>query len=352
MDEDSSMHSGHVAFTALHLAAEAGHLPVVRRLLAGGASLALFTSQEDCAASLALREGHLEVVKALLEAAEDEEEKGLQLARVARRLQTGFHSGAARTGMLPFSLLGVAEEREQLARLVQRLVQGLVEGGSQAAAAARAAPSTAVAQAAAGSSRLLAHLLAAGASVSRVDPPGGFPLLHSCWFGWPAMQRLLEAGADPNQASPSTQQTALQLLAAQPALAPEAEGLLAWPGVDLRQVDAAGFDALGLAIGQKNRRFAEALLAWLVHLPGKQQQDHQQQEQERQEVGNAASRLYDVLQGWQDFSSLATINQLDATGAHILVKQASLGGGRWVVLPADARSDTSTCCLLCVAARR
>lgn len=84
---------------------------------------------------------------------------------------------------------------------------------------ARGAPPSLVARAAAGSVALLGKLVACSASVSgpasttsaveadtAVDwspfaaEKGTFPLLHAVWFGWEAVTRLLQKGADVNEA--------------------------------------------------------------------------------------------------------------------------------------------------------
>lgn len=302
-DDASSVRGGHLSYTALHLAAEAGHALVVRRLVAAGASLLTTTGQQDIAASLALRHGHLEAVGVLLEGRGDEFERAEQLAAMARRLQTGFQAGSPWRTNVP-SLQAITAERQALQALVLALAAGEPINPSAASVAA----------AAAGSARLLAHVtsLAGVACLSRADGEGAFPLLHACSLGWNAMQRLLQAGASPNQALPTDGQTVLLLLAAQPSLFEAAQRLVAWPGVDLCQRDAQGRDALGVAIQHRNRRLGEAVLQVLMGAGG----------DGAAQAAGAATRVYNLLQSWPGgFQSLASVNETEASGEHILAQQ-------------------------------
>lgn len=61
--------------TALHYAAFAGESTIVRKLVLAGANTQLRTSQGDTALHLAVREGHIECVKALVQSLSYDEQK-------------------------------------------------------------------------------------------------------------------------------------------------------------------------------------------------------------------------------------------------------------------------------------
>jgi hypothetical protein len=198
-----------------------------------------------------------------------------QLQNASKAWQLGFTAGVL-PRQRPLTLSALEAERQRYQLLLLALIDAQAEGrsaDSPAAARVRAlAGPAAVAHAAAGSEALLRALLACGVSLACCDPgDGSFPLLAACHLGWAPMQRLLDAGADPNQADASGS-TALMLLAARPAMLDAARQLLRWrpaaPGdtrrLDVHKRSVDGRDALGAALAARNRRFGEELLAHLA----------------------------------------------------------------------------------------
>lgn len=334
---DRSMSGGQPGFTALHCAAAGGHLEVCRALLAAGAPAAAATGGGDDALSLALRGGHLEVAAALLAAAPGEGERQAALDRAARCWRAGFRPsgqgvrGTAGGGGGAPSPQSQEAERAELAHLVRALVAGDAGAGAEASAAA-------VALAAAGSAGLLRRLLAAGAAVGHADAHAdangaSFPLLHARRLGWPAMRRLLEAGADPNRASAGGA-TCLHALAAEPALLAPAQQLVRWRGVDLLRRDGGGRDALALALRAGNRAFGEALLRALIEGGGsvgwQAPARRGQRGQQGQQWGGAApldqeavaASLWQLLASWPGFTSLAGLSEpQQVAGDPLLIAQ-------------------------------
>ena len=295
-------------------AAGKGHLAVVERLLAAGASPLKANSREETAAALALRSGHLAVVRCLLQhggelAATGEAEPGVaarpQLSNASRAWQMAFQSG--QVGLRGCTSLAALEQERQRFQLLLLALLRTGGGSTQAAAEVRQlAGPAALARAAAGSDALLAALLACGVRLDAADPGGGPTVLgEAAQLGWPTMQRLLQRGADPNQAE-ARGSTVLMLLAGRPGLADTAQQLLAWaeereaaaaaaaaataaagdgrqvqaqmqaPLLDALHVGSEGRDAVGVALAAKNRRCAELLLDHLARLQQRRQQRQQQ----------------------------------------------------------------------------
>lgn len=248
-----------------------GHLAVVSGLLAAGASPPRTNSRGEMAVTLALKKGHLPVVRRLLEhtgelaplqASEAEasaaaagsvapEPAGpapanaaasptlpsgaprLQLTNASKAWQMGFASGML-PRMRPLSLAALEQERQRVQLLLLALLRAHASSGSSAESRAAAvaevrqlATPAAVANAAAGSDALLAALLACGVSLGVVDPAdGSFPLLAAAHNGWQPMLRLLQHGADPNQCD-ALGNSVLHLLASRPGMLETAQHLLA-----------------------------------------------------------------------------------------------------------------------------
>lgn len=265
-------------------------------------------AREETPAALALRHGHLTVLRLLLErggevrlptlpaGAPGEAQQGhagawtaataaagilevvpgspcMQLANACRAWQLGFSAGLAHRSK-PASLAALEEERQRY-RLLLLALLGAQAGGPAgpdgalgsgngptvdgapccnsmncAAAAACAQLRTlttpaSLVHAAAGSEALLDAMLAAGLSVGSVDPAdGSFPLLIAARHGWQPMARLLARCADPNQADPRGT-TPLMLLAARPALLETAQQLLRWHAERVAAAEAEGAAAAG-----------------------------------------------------------------------------------------------------------
>ena len=247
----------------------------------------------------------------------------------------------------PLTLAAMEQERQRYQLVLLALLEAHgAGGGADSGAAARvrqlAAPAS-LAHAAAGSDALLAALLACGASLGCVDPSdGSFPLLAACYHGWAPMQRLLSRGADINQGD-SGGGTALMLMASRPGMLATAQQLLRWHAqlprgerrLDLLRRNAAGRDALGVAIAAKNRRFAEELLEHLIA------QQAAEASAARAAAGagaadptapvppaassSVAGRAYELLAAL-GASCLADINRPGSDGQHPLMAQ--VGGGR------------------------
>lgn len=370
--------------------AGSGHLAVVERLLAADADPLKLDSRGETAAARALRQGHLEVVRRLLQhggemgAEAAEAEAGLtapdvgacsQVASASRSWQLGFPSGPP---SCPCSLSPAALESEQrhyrllLYHFLQAHAGGCGGAGSSSSsnggAAARVrqlATPAAVAHAAAGSEALLGALLACGVRPCCVDPrDGSFPLLIAARHrdGWQPMQRLLARGADVNQAD-SRGDTAAMLLAARPALLGTVRQLLRWSGreeregregapsssaLDLSRLNSEGRDAVGVALAANNRRCGELLLehqvarqqgaleARTAASPGLQQDSSAAASRSSMpaprgapaaEVSAAAvASLAWRLLRGQGARRLADINRPHSGGRHLLVSQVRGGG--------------------------
>ena len=252
-----------------------GHLAVVSRLLAAGASPTRTNSRGEMAVTLALKKGHLPVVRCLLEhtgelaplqASEAEGSAAAaaaagsvapepagpapadaaasptlspgaprpQLTNASKAWQMGFASGML-PRMRPLSLAALEQERQRVQLLLLALLRAHATsgGGAESRAAAVAevrelVTPAAVANAAAGSDALLAALLACGVSLGVVDTAdGSFPLLAAAHNGWQPMLRLLQHGADPNQCD-ALGNSVLHLLASRPGMLETAQRLLAW----------------------------------------------------------------------------------------------------------------------------
>ncbi|GAB4819010.1 hypothetical protein N2152v2_006056 [Parachlorella kessleri] len=336
-----SRKGGYGGYTPLMLAAGGGHAEVVQQLLGAGASVGVTNEREESAASLALQQGHLSIARQLLEASKDDAERDAQLAVMARKFHSGFAPGMAPSKEKePPPAEQVAQERAAYGAFIRALLEG-TDG------CACGAPPSLLARAAAGSVALLDAVLAQGAVLTKpqqqqqqqqqsgqasspaVSDAGAaalvraakpavdwvafegelasLPLLEAAWFGWTAVSRLLERGADVNQMS--TEGTSLLLLvASRPGLAPLGRQLLQWPGLDLRQTDGQGRDALGLAIRRRNVSFGVALLGSLQSRGAKGAATAKQ----------SAAAAFALLSGLR-VASLESLNQADAMGDTLLL---------------------------------
>lgn len=279
-----------------------GHLPVVECLLAAGATaLAKPNSREEVSAATALRNGHVAVARRLLEhtgemgPAEDPATPRPQLANASKAWHVGFTGGGLSRSRGIISLAALERERQLYQLLVLALLRAHAGGSDAPAAVAEVcqlATPGALAHAAAGSLALLDAMLACGASLACVDPAtGAFPLLAAAHHSWPSMQRLLQRGTSLHQCD-AAGNTVLHLMASRPAMLETLHHLLSWhaaqqqerqglglpPLLDLQRANAEGCDAVGVALGTKNRRCAELLLEHLVAAQQGEQARHRDEQ--------------------------------------------------------------------------
>lgn len=229
---------------AATLALKRGHLPVVRRLLEHSGELASTQQagegREAPPGTAAAPEpaGPAAVEAAAVPTGPPGAARP-QLTNASKAWQMGFASGML-PRMRPLSLAALEQERQRFQLLLLALLAAHASSGGTAESRAAAAEEVrqlatpaAVANAAAGSEALLEALLACGVSLSCVDPAdGSFPLLAAAHNGWQPMLRLLQRKSGPNRCDPNQcdalGNTVLHLLASRPGMLETAQQLMAW----------------------------------------------------------------------------------------------------------------------------
>ncbi len=273
---------------AVTLALRKGHLPVVRRLLEHSGELAPLMEAVEAAQAAAGAAGGEAPEPAGPAAGEAATAPALlpgaprpQLTNASKAWQMGFASGSL-PRVRPLSLAALEQERQRFQLLLLALLRAHASSGGSAESRTVAADEVrqlatpaAVSNAAAGSEALLGALLSCGVSLGVVDPAdGSFPLLAAAHSGWQPMLRLLQSGADPNQCD-ALGNTALHLLASRPGMLETAQQLLAWH---------FGRQGSGSGSGREASRNFEA-----------QQQQGQQQEKRQLDVGRLNTAGLDTL---------------------------------------------------------